>query len=103
MLIIYFSNIIYLFIGCVHSVFSDIFDELHFIESLKGDIRVVKELPNNLEAVPRARKHFTSWSGVGYYQEMTGLWNEYQVFKFFLDFLKIVVLILCRKLHCKMC
>ncbi|KAF1871169.1 hypothetical protein Lal_00020903 [Lupinus albus] len=61
------------------SVFSDIFDELHFIESLRGDIRVVKELPKNLEAVPRARKHFTSWSSVGYYREMTSLWNEYQV------------------------
>ncbi|KAF7834157.1 O-fucosyltransferase 38-like [Senna tora] len=60
------------------SVFSDIFDELHFIDSLKGDVRIVKELPKNLEAVPRARKHFTSWSSVGYYEEMTRLWNEYQ-------------------------
>ncbi|KAJ7945253.1 O-fucosyltransferase [Quillaja saponaria] len=34
------------------SVFSDIFDEFHFIESLKGD---------------------------GYYEEMTSLWNDYQV------------------------
>ncbi|WJX34654.1 O-fucosyltransferase 38, variant 3 [Trifolium repens] len=61
------------------SVFSDIFDEFHFIESLKGDIRIVHELPKILEAAPRARKHFTSWSGVGYYEEMTRLWNDYQV------------------------
>jgi hypothetical protein len=61
------------------SVFSDIFDEFHFIESLKGDIRIVHELPKTLEAAPRARKHFTSWSGVGYYEEMTRLWNDYQV------------------------
>ncbi|KAF3966383.1 hypothetical protein CMV_009510 [Castanea mollissima] len=61
------------------STFSDIFDELHFIESLKRDVRIVKELPKNLEAVPRARKHFTSWSGVGYYEEMKQLWKEYQV------------------------
>lgn len=61
------------------SVFSDVFDEFHFIESLKGDIRIVQELPKNLEAAPRARKHFTSWSGVGYYEEMTRLWNDYQV------------------------
>ncbi|XP_028766024.1 O-fucosyltransferase 38 [Neltuma alba] len=61
------------------SVFSDIFDELHFIESLKGDVRVVKELPKNLETVPRARKHFTLWSGVAYYEEMKRLWNDYQV------------------------
>ncbi|MED6144006.1 O-fucosyltransferase 38 [Stylosanthes scabra] len=61
------------------SVFSDVFDEHHFIDSLKGDIRIVKELPKNLEAGPRARKHFTSWSGVGYYEEMKRLWNEYQV------------------------
>ncbi|XP_012571990.1 O-fucosyltransferase 38 [Cicer arietinum] len=61
------------------SVFSDIFDEFHFIESLKGDIRIVQELPKNLEAAPRARKHFTSWSGVGYYEEMARLWKDYQV------------------------
>ncbi|KAH1245834.1 O-fucosyltransferase 38 [Glycine max] len=61
------------------SVFSDVFDELHFIKSLKGDIRIVSELPKNLEGVPRARKHFTSWSGVGYYEEMTRLWSDYQV------------------------
>lgn len=77
-----FSDVI--FIGHVYSVFSDIFDELHFIEFLKGDIRIVQELPKNLEAAPRARKHFTSWAGVGYYEEMTKLWNEYQVLKFFL-------------------
>ncbi|PON82191.1 O-fucosyltransferase [Trema orientale] len=61
------------------SVFSDIFDELHFIETLKGDIRIVKELPKALETAPRARKHFTSWSSVGYYEEMTQLWKDYQV------------------------
>ncbi|KAG6721582.1 hypothetical protein I3842_03G118400 [Carya illinoinensis] len=61
------------------STFSDIFDELHFIEALKGDIRVVKELPKKLETIPRARKHFTSWSGMGYYEERTQLWKEYQV------------------------
>lgn len=61
------------------STFSDIFDELHFIESLERDIRIVKELPKNLETVARARKHFTSWSGVGYYEEMKQLWKEYQV------------------------
>ncbi|CAJ1974699.1 unnamed protein product [Sphenostylis stenocarpa] len=61
------------------SVFSDIFDELHFIESLKGDIRIVSELPKNLEGIPRARKHFTSWSGFGYYVDMRRLWSEYQV------------------------
>ncbi|KAL1290878.1 hypothetical protein AAHE18_20G161000 [Arachis hypogaea] len=61
------------------SVFSDVFDEDHFIDSLKRDIRIVKELPKNLEAGPRARKHFTSWSGVGYYEEMKRLWNDYQV------------------------
>lgn len=61
------------------SVFSDIFDEIHFIETLKGDIRIVKELPRELETAPRARKHFTSWSSVGYYEEMTQLWKDYQV------------------------
>ncbi|XP_017422506.1 O-fucosyltransferase 38 isoform X1 [Vigna angularis] len=61
------------------SVFSDIFDELHFIQSLKGDIRIVSELPKNLEGIPRARKHFTSWAGFGYYTDMTRLWSDYQV------------------------
>ncbi|XP_057496229.1 O-fucosyltransferase 38-like [Actinidia eriantha] len=63
------------------SIFSDVFDELHFIESLKKDVRIVKVLPKELEYVPRARKHFTSWSGMSYYEEMTHLWKDYQVQK----------------------
>ncbi|XP_070030821.1 O-fucosyltransferase 38 [Nicotiana tabacum] len=61
------------------STFSDIFDENHFIETLQGDLRIIKELPKEIESLPRARKHFTSWSGVGYYEEMTQLWKEHQV------------------------
>ncbi|KAI5672461.1 hypothetical protein M9H77_12825 [Catharanthus roseus] len=61
------------------SKFSDIFDEKHFITTLKGDVRIVKELPKELESAPRARKHFTSWSSMGYYEETTELWKEYQV------------------------
>lgn len=40
---------------------------------------IIKELPKEIESLPRARKHFTSWSGVGYYEEMTQLWKEHQV------------------------
>lgn len=61
------------------SVFSDIFDENHFVQSLVDDVRVVKELPDELENAPRARKHFSSWSGLSYYEEMTQLWKEYKV------------------------
>ncbi|KAA8531063.1 hypothetical protein F0562_005772 [Nyssa sinensis] len=61
------------------STFSDIFDERHFISTLKGDVRIVKDLPRELESVPRTRKHFTSWSGMSYYEEMTRLWNDFQV------------------------
>ncbi|XP_047256865.1 O-fucosyltransferase 38 isoform X3 [Capsicum annuum] len=61
------------------STFSDIFDENHFIKALRGDVRIIKELPKEIESLPRARKHFTSWSGVGYYEEMTQLWKEHQV------------------------
>ncbi|XP_073099176.1 O-fucosyltransferase 38 isoform X2 [Elaeis guineensis] len=61
------------------SIFADIFDELHFIKSLQGDVRIVQELPRELESAPRARKHFTSWSGVSYYEEMVRLWKEYRV------------------------
>jgi len=68
----------------VHSVFSDIFDELHFIQSLKDDIRIVSELPKSLEGIPRARKHFTSWAGFGYYTDMTRLWSDYQVLRLLL-------------------
>lgn len=60
------------------STFSNVFDELHFIKSLQEDVRIVKELPKELESVPRARKHFTLWSGLSYYEEMTQLWKEYQ-------------------------
>ncbi|KAL7170717.1 hypothetical protein ACSBR2_035571 [Camellia fascicularis] len=61
------------------STFSDVFDELHFTTSLQEDVRIVKELPKELEHVPRARKHFTSWSGMSYYEELTHLWKDYQV------------------------
>ncbi|XP_059624456.1 O-fucosyltransferase 38 isoform X1 [Cornus florida] len=61
------------------SAFSDIFDEHHFISTLEGDVKVISELPKELESVPRARKHFTSWSGLSYYEEMTKLWSDYQV------------------------
>ncbi|KAK1423703.1 hypothetical protein QVD17_19011 [Tagetes erecta] len=61
------------------SIFSDIFDEDHFIDSLKRDVRIIKKLPQELVSVPRARKHFTSWGGLGYYEEMTKLWDDHQV------------------------
>lgn len=61
------------------STFADIFDELHFIKSLQGDVQIVQELPKELESAPRARKHFTSWSGVSYYEEVAQLWKDYQV------------------------
>ncbi|XP_039158222.1 O-fucosyltransferase 38-like [Eucalyptus grandis] len=61
------------------STFSDIFDETHFIEALKGDIRVATELRKELESVPHARKHFSSWASMGYFKELTRLWNEYQI------------------------
>ncbi|XP_022741235.1 uncharacterized protein At1g04910 [Durio zibethinus] len=61
------------------SVFSDIFDELHFIKTLQGDVKIVRELPKQLELVPRARKHFTSWSSIGYYKEMMQLWNNHRI------------------------
>nr|XP_018674313.1 PREDICTED: uncharacterized protein At1g04910 isoform X2 [Musa acuminata subsp. malaccensis] len=61
------------------STFSDIFDESHFINSLEGDVHIVRELPKELESAPRARKHFTSWSGASYYEEMSQLWKDYQV------------------------
>lgn len=65
------------------SVFSDIFDEEHFIKSLKRDVKVIKKLPKEVESLPRARKHFTTWSSVGYYEEMTHLWKEYKVLSYF--------------------
>ncbi|XP_064985120.1 O-fucosyltransferase 38 isoform X3 [Musa acuminata AAA Group] len=61
------------------STFSDIFDESQFINSLEGDVHIVRELPKELESAPRARKHFTSWSGASYYEEMSQLWKDYQV------------------------
>ncbi|XP_074295567.1 O-fucosyltransferase 38-like [Silene latifolia] len=61
------------------SGFADIFDVPHFIMSLQQDVDIVKELPKHLESVPRARKHFSLWSGMSYYENMTHLWKDYQV------------------------
>ncbi|ONK77413.1 uncharacterized protein A4U43_C02F6270 [Asparagus officinalis] len=61
------------------STFADIFDEAHFISALQGDVHIVRELPKELEAAPRARKHFSSWASVNYYVEVAQLWKDYQV------------------------
>ncbi|XP_020106351.1 uncharacterized protein At1g04910 [Ananas comosus] len=61
------------------STFADIFDEPHFIKTLQGDVRIVRELPKELESAPRGRKHFTSWSGASYYEETARLWKDYQI------------------------
>ncbi|KAK2633048.1 hypothetical protein EUGRSUZ_L00658 [Eucalyptus grandis] len=61
------------------STFSDIVEEIHFIEALKGEVRVATELRKELESVPHARKHFSSWASMGYYEELTRLWNEHQI------------------------
>ncbi|KAL0908232.1 hypothetical protein M5K25_022714 [Dendrobium thyrsiflorum] len=62
------------------STFADIFDEPYFIQSLQGDVRVVRQLPKELESAPRARKHFTSWSSASYYEDLSQrIWKDYQV------------------------
>lgn len=64
------------------SNFSDVFDEDHFIISLKNDVNVVKKLPKELASATKAVKNFRSWSGVDYYEEeIARLWDEYQVHK----------------------
>lgn len=63
------------------SNFSDVFDEGHFINALVDDVKVIKKLPKQLATTSKAVKHFTSWSGVDYYQdEISHLWDDYQVF-----------------------
>lgn len=62
------------------STFADIFDEPYFIQSLQGDVRVVRQLPKELESAPRARKHFTSWASASYYEDLSQrIWKDYQV------------------------
>ncbi|ONM33757.1 O-fucosyltransferase family protein [Zea mays] len=58
------------------STFKDIFDEPHFIKALEGDVHIVSDLPGSLQSAPRARKHFTSWSGASYYEEVKELWKN---------------------------
>lgn len=60
-------------------MFSDIFDQDHFIKTLEGDVKIVKYLPKELESAPKARKHFTTWSGVSYYEDIAHLYQEYRV------------------------
>lgn len=66
----------------LNSTFADIFDEAHFINALQGDVHIVRELPKELESAPRARKHFSSWANVNYYEEIAQLWKDYQVANF---------------------
>lgn len=83
------------------STFSNIFDETHFIKSLEGDVKIVKELPKEVESLPRARKHFTSWAGLSYYEEMTGLWKEYQASYLLLFFISILGVSAQKYIHFK--
>ncbi|KAG2623395.1 hypothetical protein PVAP13_3KG058600 [Panicum virgatum] len=61
------------------STFKDIFDQPHFIKALEGDVHIVGDLPESLQSAPRARKHFTSWSGASYYEEVKELWKNQKV------------------------
>uniref|UniRef100_A0A0D3HS64 O-fucosyltransferase family protein n=1 Tax=Oryza barthii TaxID=65489 RepID=A0A0D3HS64_9ORYZ len=61
------------------STFKDIFNEPRFIKALEGDVSIVNDLPQSLQSVPRARKHFTSWSGASYYEEVKQLWKDHKV------------------------
>jgi hypothetical protein len=63
----------------IYSTFKDIFDEPHFIKALEGDVHIVSDLPGSLQSAPRARKHFTSWSGASYYEEVKELWKNQKV------------------------
>lgn len=64
----------------MHSNFSDVFDEDHFINALSNDVKITKKLPKELATGTRAVKHFRSWSGMDYYQdEIASMWEEYEV------------------------
>lgn len=64
------------------SNFSDVFDEDHFINSLANDVKVIKNLPEELSTAARAVKHFRSWSGMDYYQgEIASMWEDYQIIR----------------------
>lgn len=39
----------------------------------------MSDLPGSLQSAPRARKHFTSWSGASYYEEVKELWKNQKV------------------------
>lgn len=61
------------------STFKDIFNEPGFIKALEGDVHIVSDLPESLQSAPRARKHFTSWSGASYYEDAKELWKDHKV------------------------
>ncbi|CAM0949954.1 unnamed protein product [Alopecurus aequalis] len=61
------------------STFKDIFNERGFIKALEGDVHIVSDLPVSLQSAARARKHFTSWSGSSYYEDVKELWKDHKV------------------------
>ncbi|XP_024378475.1 O-fucosyltransferase 38 isoform X1 [Physcomitrium patens] len=64
------------------SNFSDIFDVDHFIEALRGDVHVVKSLPQEYLLAPKAVKQFQSWSNVKYYVDIIApVWRDYRVIR----------------------
>uniref|UniRef100_A0A7I4E1G3 O-fucosyltransferase family protein n=1 Tax=Physcomitrium patens TaxID=3218 RepID=A0A7I4E1G3_PHYPA len=64
------------------SNFSDIFDADHFIAALRGDVHVVKSLPQEYLLAPKAAKQFQSWSNVKYYVDaIAPVWRDYKVIR----------------------
>eukprot|EP00245_Coleochaete_scutata_P013078 TRINITY_DN5217_c0_g1_i2.p1 TRINITY_DN5217_c0_g1~~TRINITY_DN5217_c0_g1_i2.p1 ORF type:complete len:526 (+),score=69.66 TRINITY_DN5217_c0_g1_i2:66-1643(+) len=65
------------------SEFSDIFDEEYFMEALKGDVRIIKKLPDVAEhLVYRVPKGFQSWSPAEYYEsEIRAFYDSFSVVK----------------------
>ncbi|CAI5465563.1 unnamed protein product [Closterium sp. Yama58-4] len=51
------------------SEFEDIFDLDHFINSLKKDIRIVRQLPKRVQHIEPLEKFPVSWSPFSYYRE----------------------------------
>ncbi|GBG84608.1 hypothetical protein CBR_g38891 [Chara braunii] len=64
------------------STFADLFDAEYFIDSLRGDINIVRKLPPGFSKAPRCRKSFRSWAHVWYYEtEIVPLLEQCQILR----------------------
>ena len=74
------NSILRFFVLTFYSQFEDIFDVDYFIQSLKHEVRILKQLPPELKAKFQQKYIYSmppaSWSNMSYYYNSVIFWSQ---------------------------